>query len=164
MNQRPTLFSTKLFGLLQKAEIVLWLGFILGLLLYYRSYPSRSILIVSLSGLAIIFFLGAYMPSNIERKEDEKLGLSDLIYTTVAPKALGISLAVACVGILFYFINSNPMGTKQMLILGGFSTAITSAIILIGVATNAKNIKEIIPNLYRALPLMAVCFYLLSVL
>jgi hypothetical protein len=164
MNQRPTLFSTKLFGLLQKAEIVLWLGFILGLLLYYGGYPSRSILLVSLSGLAIIFFLGAYMPSNIERKEDEKLGFSDLIYTTIAPKALGISLAVACVGILFYFTNSNPMGTKQMLILGGFSTAIASAIILIGVATNAKNIKEIIPNLYRALPLMAACFYLLSIL
>jgi hypothetical protein len=164
MNQRPTLFSTKLFGLLQKAEIVLWLGLILGLLLYYGGYPSRSILLVSLSGLAIIFFLGAYQPSNIQRKEDEKSGLSDFIYLSIAPKVLGISMAVAAIGILFYFINSDPMGIKKMLIVGAFTMTIASAIILIGVATNAKNIKEIIPNLYRALPLMAACFYLLSVL
>lgn len=162
MPTQPAPFAATLYSLLKKVEIALWLALVLGLLLHYGGYPAKNVLIVSLSGLAIVFFLGAYQPSNIVRSDNEKLGFMDLLYLTIAPKLVGISMAVSLIGILFYFINANVEGTKQMLFLGSISGIAASLVIGIGVATRAKNSSVLIPILYRAVPIAIASAYLLT--
>ncbi len=164
MPAQPTSFATTLYSLLKKVEIALWLALVLGLLLHYGGYPAKNVLMVSLSGLAIVFFLGAYQPSNIVRSDDEKFGFMDLLYLTIAPKLVGISMAVSLIGILFYFINANVQGTKQMLLLGSLSGIAASVVIAIGVAIKAKNSVTLIPILYRSVPVAIASVYLLRII
>jgi hypothetical protein len=164
MSTQPTSFATTLYGLIKKVEIALWLALVLGLLLHYSGYPAKNVLTISLSGLAIVFFLGAYQPSNIIRGEDEKLGFVDLLYLIIAPKLVGISMAVSLIGILFYFINANIEGTKQMLFLGSMSGIAASLVIGIGVAIGAKNSNTLLPILYRSVPIAIASVYLLTII
>lgn len=156
-----TAFATKLFGLLQRGEMILLMTLIIGLALRYTFPQTEILVIISLAGLAMIFFLSAYQPIPIEK--DEKFGPTDLLYYIIAPKILGISSAVCAVGLLFYFIDNNNPGFRPMLTIGAMSIAAASLIVFIGWLQKDKNIQLIIPILYRAIPLMIVSFYFLSI-
>ncbi len=139
------------------------LALAIGLVAKYLDYPSNSLLVVALGGMSVVFFLGAYQPPNFVQEEDEKFGMPELLQLVIVPKVLGMSMAVACIGILFKLIGVNPEGSAQMLLLGGSSSAISIAIILIGLATNVKHIHSVVPKLYRAVPIAAVALYFFSV-
>lgn len=159
MSQPQGSFSAKLYEKLQWIEIALWAGAGIGLLLRFASVPSTNLIIISLSGLAIILFLSAYRPPNIMRSDDEKLRFTDLLCLSIAPKILGISSAVTIIGILFCLMRMK--GYEKMLLVGSMSIAIASLLIGAGVAMKVKHIKTAIPILYRAIPLMLIGFYLL---
>lgn len=163
MKEQPVSFVQKLFPLLSKVEIACMLALAIGLVAQYLKYPAQSLLVVALGGLSIVFFLGAYEPPTFVRDENEKFGMPELLQLVIVPKILGISMAVACIGILFKMIGVNPEGSAQMLLLGGSTSAITIAIILIGLVTNVKHIQSIVPKLYRAVPIAAAALYLYSV-
>jgi hypothetical protein len=159
MSQPQESFSAKLFEKLQWIEIALWAGAGIGLLLRFASVPSNNLIIISLSGLAIILFLSAYRPPNIVRSDDEKLGFTDLLCFSIAPKVLGISSAVTIIGVLFFLMGMK--GYEQMLLVGSMSIAIASLLIEAGVVMKVKHMKTVISILYRAVPLMLIGFYLL---
>jgi len=163
MKEQPVSFVQKLFPFLNKVEIACMLALAIGLVAQYLKYPAQSLLIVALGGLSIVFFLGAYQPPTFVRDENEKFGMPELLQLTIAPKVLGIGMAVACIGILFKMIGVNPEGSAQMLLLGGGTSAIAIAIILIGLVTNVKHIQSLVPKLYRAVPIAAIALYLYSV-
>ncbi len=158
-----TAFATKLFGFLQKGEMILLMTLIIGLALRYTFQQAEMLVIISLAGLAMIFFLSAYQPIPIQSEKDEKFGPTYLLYYIIAPKILGISSAVCTVGLLFYFIDHNNPGFRPMLTIGAMSIAAASLIVFIGWLQKDKNIQLIIPILYRAIPLMIVSFYFLSI-
>lgn len=162
MKEKPASFIQKLFPFLNKIEMACWLGLIIGLVSQYLNYPSQSLQIVSLIGLSIVFFLGAYQPSKIVPKEDEKWGMPELFQLMIVPKVLGIGMAVACIGMVFKIIDNNPKGSAQMLLLGGGTCAIATTIALIGLLTNVKHIQSVVPKLYRAVPIAASALYLFS--
>ena len=54
-----------------------------------------------LLGLASVFFLTAYTPSDVVIAEDEKAGFKELLVLGIIPKVLGMSMSIATVGILF---------------------------------------------------------------
>jgi hypothetical protein len=162
MKDRPVSFVQKLFPFFNKIEMACWLALLVGLVAQYLHYPVQSLLVVALIGLSIIFFLGAYQPSNISQDEGEKWGMLQLLQLVVVPKVLGIGMAVACMGILFKIIDSNSKGPAQMLLLGGATTAIAIAITLVGLLTNVKHIQFLVPKLYRAVPIAAAALYLFT--
>ena len=163
MKEHPVSFVQKLFPFLNKVEIACMLALAIGLVAKYLQYPAQSLLVVALGGLSIVFFLGAYQPPTFVQDENEKFGMPELLQLVIAPKILGIGMAVACIGILFKMIDVNPEGSAKMLLLGGGTVAIATAIILIGLVSNANHIQSIVPKLYRAVPIAAVALYLYSV-
>ncbi|MBI3219122.1 MAG: hypothetical protein HYZ44_06400 [Bacteroidetes bacterium] len=162
MKDQRVSFIQKLFPFLNKIEIACWLGLIIGFVAQYLNYPSQSLQVVSLIGLSIVFFLGAYQPSNIVQEEGEKWGMPELFQLMIVPKVLGIGMAVACLGIVFKIIDNNPKGSAQMLLLGGGTCAIAITIALVGVLTKVKHVQSVVPKLYRAVPIAAAALYLFS--
>ena len=63
MDEPRSSFSTMLSGLLQTAEKILLAGAALGLILKYMGKSADQILIISLSGLAGVYFLMAFSPA-----------------------------------------------------------------------------------------------------
>jgi hypothetical protein len=159
MSQPTESIVTRIYQQFERIEMILWAGFAIGLLLRFTSFPSSSLFLISLSGLAIVFFLSAYRPSNIVRSEDEKLGFMDLLCLTIAPKVLWLSSAVLAIGILFYV--NQMKGYEQMLSVGSAPVAIGSVLLAIGIVLNIKHIKAAMPVLYRAIPLLLAGIYIL---
>jgi hypothetical protein len=109
------------------------------------------LLILSLSGLATIFFLSAYMPIEIQREGEEKLNFTDLFVYGIAPKILGIGSAVIATGLLFYLLSLK--GYAQMLLVGSATTGAVSFLVLMLALQNQKYLKPLLPFLYRGIPL-----------
>lgn len=130
-----------------------------GILLPKFDISSDEVIMISLSGLAIIFFLSAYRPLEIKIGQGDKLEFKEMLYLTILPKILWIACSVMTIGILFNILNMP--GSKNMLVIGS-STALV-ILILFGVffLSEEKHIKATIPILYRAVPLLLVTAYLL---
>lgn len=152
-------FTTKIFGQLERIELVFLAGAAIGLLLRFISFDAANLITLSLIGLAIVFFLSAYRPSELVKNENEKLGFTDLLFSTMAPKILWISCSVSTIGLSFYLMGMK--GYQQMLQIGSLSLAVGSLAIAAGMAMQVKHIEKVIPILYRAVPLMLIGFYLL---
>lgn len=148
----------KIYPYFQQIEMALWAGVAVGLLLRLTSIPSETVLVVSCSSLAVLYFLSTYQ-TDVVKTGQEKSGFLDLIYSTIVPKASWMSLAVGSIGILFYVTHKK--GYQEMLQLGLYGTAITTILLFIGMALNKNYSKANIPVLYRTIPLMLVSLYLL---
>lgn len=131
-----------------------------GILLPKFDISSDEVIMISLSGLATIFFLSAYRPLEIKLGQGEEVqGFKALFYLSILPKVLWISCSIMAIGILFAILNLP--GNKNTLMIGS-STAFV-ALIFIGIflLSDEKHIKATIPILYRAVPLLLVSAYLL---
>ena len=157
---RPT-FSTLLYGWLQKAEKFLLAGAVLALILRYTGYPVDQLLTISLSGLAMVYFLSAFSPPKpVETEGDErKSGFIDLFFGTTLPKLAGIGSAVAIIGVLFALQHLN--GYTEMLNLGLLASGGVSVLIVIGLAMGNERAKLLTPTLYRLVPLAIISAFFL---
>ncbi len=158
---RPT-FTQQLFKLVDRAEIILLGTLSVALILYTSSYRSEILLDLSLKGLAVIFFLSAFRPLPIQRKEGEKLGFMDLLCTTTVPKILWISSAVITAGIILFFSKAGNEGYKMILMLGSITIPAGIIILAAGLSSGVKHLNVIVPILYRAIPLTIVAIYMLN--
>lgn len=141
-------------------EKVLLVALTIGIILLVMDMDS-SMITISLMGLAATFFLRAYRPTDILRQEDEPFGFSELLGLMIAPKVLWISSAVSAVGIAFSFSTPDNDGYRQMLLIGGLSIASGTIIVGIFWLMGVKQIRTVIPVLFRAIPLCLVDFYML---
>jgi hypothetical protein len=141
------------------AERLFLIGVAIGAILMLNTLDS-SVTKVSLIGLAVTFFLYAYKPIDIPRGEDERFGFSEFFGLTIAPKILWISAAISTFGVFLYFFGAGNKGFKQMLLIGGSTIFIASAILLILLISGVKNLRIITPVLFRALPLLVIDFYI----
>ncbi len=144
----------KIYPYFQQIEMILWAAVAIGLLLRLTSIPSDTLLAVSCSSLAVLYFLSTQRQLDIERG-----GFLDLIYSTIVPKVSWMSLAVAAVGVFFFVTRKK--GYQEMLLLGSYSTAIATVLLIIGIALNNKYSKANISVLYRTVAFMLASFYLL---
>ena len=116
---------------------------------------------VALLGLALTFFLLAYRPADIPRRENDPFGFSELLGWLIVPKVLWISSAVSSLGIAFFLFDFGNDGYKQLLFIGGLSIGIGATVLLILFISGVKHIGVVAPVLLRAIPLAAVDCYLL---
>ena len=137
-------------------------GFAAGYILKIMHYPGQEIIVISLSTLSVIYFLGAYMPPEAKPGEEKpQLGLVALLGTTIVPKILGIGLSVSVIGILFMIQTWN--GFREMLLIGSTSLAAASVVGLVSASGNERARKALGPLLLRAIPIMLLVTYFLRV-
>lgn len=161
MSQPYTPFSTKLFKLLDLAERVFLGATIVALFFRRMEMEIGSLLMIAMSGLAIVYFLKPQQPPELiqEESDDEqpKLSFADLLVKTIVPKVGWIGCSVAVIGILFWF--QGLKGSHEMLLLGGGTLGIASLVLTYAVVTGTKTLM---PLLMRALPFFLICVVLLS--
>ena len=160
MTTTPTPFIVRITKNLRWAERAFLIALVIGTILVFFKIDS-SVLKVSLVGLAITFFLYAYKPLDIVRNENEQLGFSDLLALTILPKVMWISSAVSTMGLLLYLLDLGNDGYKRMLMIGGLTIGISIVLLTIFSVSGVKNIKGIMPVLFRAIPLLLVDCYIL---
>ena len=160
MPTTPTPFIVRITQNLHWAERAFLLTLAIGTMLILSKIDS-SVLKVSLIGLAVTFFLYAYKPLDIGRDENQQLGFSDLLALTILPKVMWISSAVSTIGILLYLLDLGNDGYKRMLMIGGFTIGISIVLLTIFSVSGVKNIKGIMPVLFRAIPLLLIDCYIL---
>lgn len=118
-----------------------------------------GLLSISLTGLAVSFYLKAFIPIEIERTEGELLGFGDLLGLTIAPKILGIGASIAIIGILFKTLELP--GADAMLGIGGMTLVVISIILVILKVTGVKHIDKVLHLLIYSIPIAIIGFYLL---
>lgn len=117
---------------------------------------EQSILIVSLPGLALCYFLSAYLPPSEQPEDTSSRGFVDLLVMTIIPKVLWIGCSVATMGIFFQVMKMQ--GNEQMLLIGVLSVA-SCVFLLMVFGVIGKPIRPALPILLRALPVLAVALY-----
>ena len=117
-------------------------------------------LMISLSGLAVVFFLYAYRPLEISNADDEPMGFIHLLSLSIIPKVLWISASISTMGIMFYLLGLNEEGYKSMLMIGGSSILFASFVLGIFLISATKYLRVLIPVLMRALPILFINIYI----
>jgi hypothetical protein len=153
-------FTTLIFNLLPLAEKILLAGLGVGLALIYSGLDS-NVAFVSFNGLAVVYFLYAYKPPDIQREDDAPLGFLQLLGLSILPKIMWISCSVSMVGIMFHLLAL--AGSYEMMLIGVSSIGIGLLLFTIITLTNVKGMKENVPMLYRAVPIFLAEMYLLLI-
>lgn len=161
MQQKRSPFISRFTKYLLLAEQVLLGVLIISILLAFLNIESASVMQLCLIGLAGVFFLNAYRPLNIQRTEDEKLGMADLLVSAILPKVMWISCAVSAIGILFYLRQETPQSYQSMLMIGGGSLFVGLLLAGIFTLTGTKNASILQPIFLRAIPLLLIDAFIL---
>lgn len=145
---------------LPRLERMLLMLLVLGIVVTFLTKAGSLIINIAIAGLALVFFLYAYKPLEVNAGNNEKAGVSELLGWSVVPKVLWISCAVSAVGILFFLIKTMNDGYLNMVMIGGFS--ILGGILVLGVLaiSGTKHLEVTTPILLRAIPLMIMDFYI----
>jgi hypothetical protein len=156
--QTPLILKiTPYLGILEKIFLT---GLAIGLILFYFN-AGKSIIQVSLIGLAITYFLTAFKIIDIPRQEGEISGFKDLLACIITPKVIWISCGVSLYGLFISMLQLGHDGHKRAFMVGGLSIAIGLIILGYAFATGTKNLKYVMPSVIRAVPLLIADFYLL---
>jgi hypothetical protein len=159
----PDSFSSSLMSKIGKylytAEMVLTGLLTIGLLLPRLDIDSSLVILISISGLATVFFLQAYNPIPLPFRQDQ-MGFKELLCFTILPKLMWIATSVCTVGILFFLIDISN-GAGQMLLIGATSLVICLVITGYFFLTKQSYVKVLTPVLYRVIPVLLVSAYIL---
>ena len=155
----PKSFSEVLFGWLDRIEAILLVGLAASLVANYLNVAgAASGIVVSLCGLAGVFFLMAYrpptaVPEHEPEATDSKPGMPALLMQTILPKVLWLSSAIGAAGIAIYHTHPDNDGYKQLLLIQSASCVL--AVVLVGLFTlqGIRGAKRLVPVLYRAVPI-----------
>lgn len=148
-------FADKLFPFLGTLEKIFLIAFIIGVgLRITHTNGGDEILLVSMFGLAMICFLTAYKPLDMNLGNDIKA-----LVATVIIKVLYIGSAVSIIGLLFFFLNFK--GYDKMLLIGSMTIGIATVISLYLITQLKDSVNALQPALLRGLPLgIAAAFVL----
>ena len=144
-------------GIIPWIEVTCTVALMIGIGMMITS-GEKSILLVSLPGLALCYFLSAYLPPSVDPDETQPRGFIDLLAMTIIPKLLWIGSAVATMGIFFTVMKME--GKEEMLLIGVLTlSACVVSLMVFGVM--GKPIRPVLPIFLRALPVLAVGIYFL---
>lgn len=120
-----------------------------------------TVTVVSLSGLAIAWFLPAYKPGEMPPVAQDKTGTNELLLYIIVPKVLWISSAFSVAGFALFVIDSVSQSYRQLLFIGAVSIA-TATTLAIALSIGPKHsIRPLTPPLLRAIPLLAADLFFL---
>lgn len=145
-----------------EASLLTLLG--VGLVLTLLQFETTSIITLSLSGLAIVFFLKAYQPPrHLPNENKEAFNFKTLLALAIIPKVLWISTATSTLGILLWLLQLENINIyKQMLTMGAATAFVSLFILGYFSATGLKDLRALAPVLLRAIPVLLLSMYVLS--
>ena len=109
--------------------------------------------------LAGVYFLNAYMPVNVQRNENEKFGMKELLLTTILPKILWISCAICMAGFFVLSQNAEHDAHLKLWMIGGLSLLSGLVFLAFGMVTGDKHATVVAPVAFRAVPLVILVIY-----
>lgn len=145
---------------LPRLERMLLMLLVLGIVMAFLTSVGSLIINIAIAGLALVFFLYAYKPINVNSGDDEKAGMGELLGWAVVPKVLWISCAVSAMGILFFLLRTGNLEYKNMVMIGGFSILVGLVVLGVLQVSGTKHLQVVTPILLRAVPLMIMDFYI----
>lgn len=146
----------KLYPYLQKAETVFVILLLISVFLANSGRNSLMLVILSLSGLSVIFFLNAFIePPTAQFAGSHRYGK----LLQIVPRAIWISCAAVLMGIIFDLLGF--MGGVNLLAIGGGGILTGIIILAILYSRGVRSIGALTPILYRAVPAMLASGYLL---
>jgi hypothetical protein len=153
-------FGEVLYGNLERFEQIMLVVLTLGVAATLWGYSEAlTIVIISLGGLAGIFFLMGFRPPSVRPDTSNgKQGFTQLLLDTILPKVLWISCAVCTISILLYHLDNGNDGYKQGIFIHLSITAV-SLIVIGGASVAGKNVRPLLPILFRAVPLAFVGYH-----
>ncbi len=156
-------FSETLYGLFDRAETFFLFALTAGIVSRYLGFAqSTTVIIVSLGGLAAIFFFMAFRPpAQMPTPTGEKLDFIHLLVSTTLPKLLWISCAVGSSSLMLFLSDPGNEGYKPGLMIHSVVTPISLLIIGFAAAKGVPGLRSLLPIYFRALPLLLAAVYLL---
>ncbi|MEQ8304854.1 MAG: hypothetical protein RIB47_15775 [Cyclobacteriaceae bacterium] len=158
MSNAPTPLISIVGRYLPAAEKIFLAGLAVGVVLLFMSVDT-TVLMISLNGLAVVYFLFAYKPLEIQREEGALFGFSELLAYMIVPKVMWIASAVSLIGIMFSLLKLE--GSSNMLLIGLISLGIGTLLLVIFKAIGVKQLEVLQPMLYRTMPLLFFDLYTL---
>jgi hypothetical protein len=158
-NQSPFIALSKYLPYVEGISIT---TFVVGYLFKRMHYAgSNELIIISLSVLSGIYFLGAYVPRTpLPEEQQKRQGFAALLGSTVVPKILGVGSSVTVIGVLFCVMHFK--GFREMLLIGTASLAADSVIGWFVTSNDEQARESLKPLLLRAVVLVMIGFYLLN--
>jgi hypothetical protein len=151
-------FSSRIFGFLSILEKVAITGALVGIGFKYLQLPGADqILMISLSGLAGVYFMFAYKPP--QTMGEEKPGFNTSLSTVILPKVASIASSVLVIAIMFRFLPLQ--GAKEMLMVGVAGGVFAAMIFGLLLVQGNEAAKSQVGILYRLLPLLIIAAYFL---
>lgn len=124
--------------------------------------PYQQFLMIAMSTLAMVFFMYAYVPPQVDVTSERQPGFRELLAYSIAPKVLWISMSVTTIGLLFYALGFPKMNWQQMLLIGTSSMGLSILIQMGMFVAGLPPTKAFWRSLLRASPLFVVGVYILS--
>jgi hypothetical protein len=154
----PTIIH-KITRHLYNAELFLTGLLTFGILLPKMEVDSSLIVVISVFGLAVVFFLQAYNPVLLPIRSAQ-MGFRELFSLTVLPKIIWIATSVCTIGILLFLLDINDAYYGTLLI---GETALVAGLLIAGYFSmrSATYAKIVMPMLYRAVPVLLISTYIL---
>lgn len=160
MAPAQTPFIERIAKYLPWMERVFLAAISLGAILVLLNFDAATLINLSLSGLAAVFFLNAFRPPEFETSDEGPADFSALLALSIVPKVLWISASISIIGILSYLLHLRPEGYKQLALIGGSSLFLGIFIVGICSVTGVKHLERLFPVVTRAVPLLLMDMYL----
>lgn len=158
-------FSETLYGFFDRAEAFFLFALLAGVASHYLGFSqSITVIIISLGGLAAIFFFMAFRPpaqTSMPTQGGEKPDSIHLLASTTLPKLLWISCAVGTSSLMLFHSDAGNEGYKPGLMIHSVVTPISLLIIGLAAAKGVPGLRSLLPIYFRALPLLLAAVYLL---
>jgi hypothetical protein len=154
--QHPVLKIARFFPIVEKIVLP---ALAIGVLLDYSHFNGKPIILICLPILAIVFFLGAFVPLELPER-DQPYDFSHLLVFMIMPKVVGIASAISILGIFFYLLDLGNKGYLQLLMNGASVTFAAFAIYLYGVIKSMEGVSTLLPLFYRAIPFAILATYI----
>ena len=167
MTNNETINKSKISTILSIVEKVFLLSLVVGVGLLLLNVPiSVTVISISLGGLAIKFFISAFVPielynSQEEADEDQPFGQLHLLSLLIAPKVLWIGSSVTIFGLIMYLVNPEIQTFDRLLGIGAGSILVCVLLILVATLNGIKIRKPIQSILLRAIPTLLIASYIL---
>ncbi|MEX2230995.1 MAG: hypothetical protein WD824_02450 [Cyclobacteriaceae bacterium] len=160
MAAAQTPFIERIAKYLPWMERVFLVAISLGAILVLLNFDASTLINLSLSGLALVFFLNAFRPPEIETTDESPADFSALLAMSIVPKVLWISASLSIIAILSYLLHFRAEGYRQLAMIGGSSLFLGIFIIGIFTVSGVKHLERLLPVVTRAVPLLLMDMYL----
>jgi len=153
MNKETTTLE-KFAPVLKRAERVLWMSLIFGMVLNYFGLDTLLVIQFSLSLLGVLFLLFAFIRSDVGISGGEQTGFKELFAWTILPKVLWLSAGISTLAI---FVSTLDLGNDvylRVLPSGIAANAISTIVLSLLFLSGTKHMQKSLQILIRTIPIL----------